>query len=228
MGISRRAFHHIDSELDVMTYYVETSRSSLKDAHQQLHDRVAKRVAGMSEDEAQEVINDFAEDDIIVGDLFPAISSSWTFVSITSFIEHQLVYITRVVGEELGSSEFRPQRSVLDSCKDQMKALNLPLPTGDCAWQEMKMFQEVRNIIVHRLGEVDERKETPPGEVPEVYRDEQVCKYIGKRKDITIDYLKIVPTHEFCLHAIETGRSFLRSVVALIPKNLYDTKERER
>jgi hypothetical protein len=57
---------------------------ALKSVHEKFSKDVGARIANMDEEEAQEYINDSADDDIALGDLFPALSSSWTFVSIMS------------------------------------------------------------------------------------------------------------------------------------------------
>lgn len=221
MAIYPRAFHHIGSELDVMREYVLTMRNALRQAHKTLHSDVGKMVVGMSEEESQEVFNDYADDDIFLGDYFPALSSSWTFVSIYSFLEHQLVYICRAVKEAKGEkTNFQPRVRVLDKCKEQLKTLEIAVPTDGQEWQELKIFQEIRNTIVHRLGEVEEN--TPRG------RNESVYNYVQKRTDITIDYLKIISTDDFCLHVIEAVRDFLDRIIALVPKELYSKSVRER
>lgn len=214
MAIYVRAFHHIGSELDLIDQYVLTVRSALKSAHEKFSEDVGARIANMDEEEAQEYINDSADDDIALGDLFPALSSSWTFVSIMSFLEHQLVYICREVGAaNYAKGDFRPKRDVLDSCKKRLKELSIAIPASGVEWNELKNLQEIRNTIVHRLGEVEE--DISGG------RDAELYRYMHGRNDIKIEYRKIVPTHEFCQHAIELVRSFLGQIVALIPKELY-------
>jgi hypothetical protein len=218
MAIYIRAFHHIASELDLMNEYVLTVRGALKSAHEKFNKRVGAIIADMDEEQAQEYINDSAEDDIALGDLFPALNSSWTFVSIISFLEHQLVYICREVGAakaNYAKGDFSPKKGVLDACKDRLKELSIAIPASGAEWSELKKLQEIRNTIVHRLGEVEE--DISGG------RDAELYRYTHARNDIKIEYQKIVPTHAFCQHAIELVRSFLGQVVALIPKGLYAT-----
>lgn len=223
MGIYLRAFHHIGTELNLMTEYVYTMRAALREAHEANTARVRAQAKGLPEEEANEVYNDSYEDDMCLGDLFPALSGTWTFISIMSFLEHQMVYICRQVEAAKDNNEiFKPRAGVLDACKDFLKKRGVAVPAGGKEWGEIKHFQLLRNAIVHRLGELEEFVQGVKGE------DDGIHAYVKRRTDVSITDNKLILTHEFCLVAIEVVRTFLKQVVDLIPRNLYAVLRVER
>lgn len=208
-------------ELALIREYVQSTATWINEAYQKHRDAIRKQIEGMADGEAQDVINDGADSDMLLTDVYPTISSGWTFVSIVSYLEHELVFLCRwIERRKTGSHNFYPKKAVLECCKDQLKVLGIAPPTGHSTWQELKRFQDIRNVLVHRLGEVDE--DVPAG------RDEDLYKYVAKRDDIAILFQRIKTTPAFCLHAIEAVTEFVKQVNALIPSHLLDPPDPRR
>jgi hypothetical protein len=52
-------------------------------------------------------------------------------------MEHELVFLCRwIETKQNGFHNFHPKKGVLDSCKEQLKALGLTPPTGGSIWQD--------------------------------------------------------------------------------------------
>jgi hypothetical protein len=212
-------------ELDLMREYVQKTELWMNEAYREHSDSIRCKIKGLKPDEAVDIINYGAEADMLLTDVYPTISSSWTFVSIVSYVEHELVYLCRWIEiKQKGSHSFYPRNGVLDCCKAQMKALGLAPPTGGASWQELKIFQDIRNVIVHRLGEVDNNDET--GRDRAIYR--AIYSYVAKRSDIEVSFHRLKTTHEFCLHAIAVVKEFINQLEAIIPPHLLDLRNRRR
>ncbi|MDB5344994.1 MAG: hypothetical protein JWP89_3371 [Schlesneria sp.] len=231
MGIYRRAFHRIGYELDQMREYVLTVSGALRTVHERHVKEIRERAKWMDPDEAQELYNDSAEDDISLGDLFPALSASSTLVAIMSFLEHQLVYICREVeSARTGKpSSFKPKNPVLKNCVDHLGKYGITVSMANPECAAVTNLQETRNAIVHQLGELDYDEVTQKKD-----RGFKVYSFLNGRSDAKVieqhleGPLKIVLTHPFCLEAIEGVRNFLNQIVALVPKGLYSTLNDER
>lgn len=223
MALYSRQFHDIDSELDLVQEYVLTVAGALKSAHKTLREDICNKVAGRSADESQRIVNDYAEDDLLLGDYFPAINASWTFVSVISFIEHQAFQICRALQSadqgKLGVDDLRG--AGMDACKVYLKkAHDIDLTSIRPAWDELDVRRKIRNVIVHRLGHLKE---------PESKDDLSIYSLIDGRNDLSVDaFRRIVLTQEFVQDTVEIARSFLKSATALIPKEYFERPATDR
>src|SRR5690606_27233002 len=84
-------------ELELMREYVQKSEKWMNEAYREHSDAIKKQIVGLEEDAAQDIVNEAADVDMLLSEVYPAISSSWSFVSIVSYLEHELVYLCRWV-----------------------------------------------------------------------------------------------------------------------------------
>lgn len=179
----------------------------------------------MAPDDTQEIIHDSAEEAILLDDLFAALSNNSTFVAVYLFLEHQLIYI-RDQMRKLFKTEFSVrdlQGTGIGSYKTYLKKLcNIDIPQLGTQWQEIQQLQRVRNVIVHRLGELEDE-----GSNGKKARDDDVHAYLKARADASNQYNKVVLPHEFCLHSIEVVREFLAHIVIAVPHDLADDARQE-
>lgn len=211
-------------ELDDLRQYVEEVHDALRASHKSLEKRVRKQMEGKTEDEAQEIANWYAEDDMKLGDLFPSLCSASTFVAVYTFLEHELIALCEHLHKRgrypIGVQELAGQDYIDKAVTYLEKFCGVEKPKKMPQWAELKVMQRIRNIIVHKRGIV---REARGNDNP----DEVIRSYVEKNKSLKIDGVgTIVLSKVFCLHAVDLIRAFLMGVIEKLPDT--EPNERER
>lgn len=87
------------------------------------------------------------------------------------------------------------EKSVIDNVKQYLKLAGLNIVTMK-SWEDIRNIQKIRNCIVH--SEL----------VSNCKKPELIKNYVENRKDIFIEYDKIILTPEYCRYVVDTFHTF--------------------
>lgn len=205
----------IYEEVHQLDEYVREIHESLKRSHESLQQRAAELVSkGVDEETQQEIAISFLDPEHNLAEVYPAMFSATTFVSIFSYFEHEMVSFAqrlhkirgyKVALKDMASQGIEQAAIYLD------KICDIKGPKQITTWHEIKRLQDIRNVIVHRRGILKEKG------APDA-NDAAIRQYLKDRTDILVDAGNtLVLTKDFCLHAIGVVRDYLLELIAKMP-----------
>lgn len=207
---------------DLMPFWASWQLDSFRDYVKTMSTALQKEFAGFAERASKEL--ELADDDNIddartlaefeanrLQEEFPALCMGTTFVALITFLEDDLYQICdrqrEIYRYKLAVKDITGRG--IDQCSTYLaKVCNIVDPTTLPEWPEIKSFQLMRNIFVHRRGRFDD---------PESDNDKKVKKYLdGKSPQAEEVNGHIVLKEQFCQHAIEVVRKFVDGLFASI------------
>ncbi len=202
-------------EVHRLDQYVREIHESLKRSHAILEQQTKQDVAKARDEEAQQDIAiAFLDPEHDLLEVFPAMFSSATFVSIFSFFEHEMFSLCKRLQRIRNyTATYRESdgKGIDQAAAYLEKVCGLTKVKSIRTWEEVKRLQEIRNVIVHRRGEF--REEGAPDD-----EDGEIRKYVEKRTDIKIDADNtLLVTKEFCFHVTGVVRQYLLDLIAKMP-----------
>jgi len=205
----------IRSECDQLTEYVTEIHKSLAGSHKALEKSVAEAIDKTEDEDAQqEIAISFLDPEHNLLEVFPAMFSAATFVSIYSYLEHEMVGLCKDIEKRRKLSialDDLAGAGIDQAAKYLEKICAIKEPKKGAAWSEIKHMQHVRNALVHRRGIMREKTAT---EDPE----KAMREYVNSRPAISINSAEtLVLTKDYCLHAVKTIRDYLLETVGKLP-----------
>lgn len=172
----------IISQLEYLSQYIKTMEKLLKSEYEKFDYILDEKIKNLENEEEKEFLCDkYLEDFWHLKDVFPNILRTSFFVKCYSILETELNNVCKLLqkqnGYRLSVSDLKGngiERAQL-YCK---KVVCIDFPDKSKAWQEIKNYNILRNIIVHREGLVSGYQDK--------YLD-KINKYIKKTPGIFIE-----------------------------------------
>jgi hypothetical protein len=209
-------------QLDEMCEYLGTVRTAMDKEFERFCRRVKRSSSKMSPDDAAEFEEWHADTAFALSQRFPRLVRQTAFVATYSFLECELVnyceHIRTAKGfkksvDDMHGLGIHAARAYLTS---QSK---IRLPKKDPDWKRILRLGEIRNAIVHNLGQVDVRETK---DKKKDAKTKELRNFLRATPTIATEGLdRVVLSEQFCLDAIETVRAFLTKVLDLIPDELF-------
>lgn len=202
-------------EMDLFREYIEIVHEALERLQFSHSSYVEREVAAEPDEQQKQYIEMYhSEEGSKLESTFPAKCNAATFVSILSYLEHELFSLChrlqhnkkRNLGvKDLSGSGIEQAANYLE------KVCEVREFRKDKFWQDVMKLQKLRNVVVHRNGILkDIQGKNDPDKDIRSYALEH-----GLLPDASS--VELVLTKSFCLEAIETVGSVLWIVIDRVP-----------
>lgn len=205
---------HAD-EMDLFREYIGIVHEALERVHASHLDRVARQLSEEPDEQRRQYIEMYyACEGSKLGSTFPAKSNAATFVSILSYLEHEMFSLCarlqknkkHVLGvKDLSGSGIEQAANYLE------KVCEVREFRKDQVWGDVVKLQKLRNIVAHRSGILrDHQGKNDP--------DKEIRTYaLAKGLLADSSAVELVLTKSFCFEAIETVQGILWILIDRVP-----------
>ena len=199
----------LGTEIGMIRGYIESVASAFEREFDAFDAKVAEEAAKLPEGMRAEFVEDRSDTAFNLTLHFPALTWQTTFVTIYSFLEHEMTAVARWVGKHLKiersptkgdfSVIVNVQRFLTDRCA-------IAFPASDAPWMEILQYTDLRNAIVHGRGQVCGAKNAA-----------EVRKYVESKPTLTIEGAdQVRVSKEFCEEVLHNVESLLKSLFNLV------------
>jgi hypothetical protein len=202
-------------EFDNLEQYIITLEESLLAQQEEFNRQVMLLESNINADYQEEFYELHAGEHWQLTDVFPHLLRTSVFVTSYSMFEHYLVLLCELVSEHKEIKNPHFGNAIIKNAMRYLQtnvALNLPADMG--AWEKIISFNELRNIVVHRSGKMDN------------FSKERLRGFLVDMPSITFDQLRRVRfSRDFCPDVIHTMRNFyFKELIPAFPEKLDYTK----
>lgn len=208
MKISNSLFMWIQLKLGQLKEYAKLSEDLLKDKQENFDSWAVEQASKLSEEQKEEFYDFYSDDHWELSEVYPNILRQSLFVACVSLIEHELISLCKHLYKE---NKYCLQLDDIVG-KGIYKAklyLNKVADLGkNTIWEDILVFQKIRNFIVHNSGKIDGSKNS-----------QEVQRYISSKSSITLDDFKQMQfSCTFCFEVIEAIEKFFDSLFKELKK----------
>jgi len=200
--------HWVELDLGHLENFAETLETLLA-AEQKQFDAWAAEEASTLPKEKQEEFYDIQSDQYwLLSDVFPNILRQSFFVTCYSLLESRLLNLCIHIKKEknlgIGYNHLK-DKGIFAAQTYLKKVAGISFPDQNLPWQEVLVYNRIRNIIVHDYGKVDPQ-------------DEKIHDFIKRKKWIRIDNIREIKLlNGFHTEVIGTLRGFVTDLINAIP-----------
>ena len=202
MRISNWILTGIEIDLNHLREYVRLIEDLLKDRQKEFNSWVEEKASRLSEEQKDEFYEFYSDDHWELSEVYPNILRGSLFVACVSLVEHELISLCKHLYRE------NKYRLLWDDVvgKGIYKAklyLNKVAGVGNnTPWENILVFQKIRNFIVHNRGKLDDSRNA-----------KEVETYITSNSSIKLDNLRRMQfSSTFCLEVIKIVDEFFSSL----------------
>jgi hypothetical protein len=201
--------HWIELDFRYLEEYASTIENLLATEVEELSARVKKKAAKLTEEEEKELYDFYSDDFWLLSQVFPNKLRLSLFVICYAFLESRLqtlcLNLKVKFGHKIGIEEIKG-KGIFRSRIYLEKVIGVNFPEKSSQWQDIMIYNRIRNSIVHSDGRLDAEKEN------------QVKIFIDQKKWIELDTSKRIQLlGTFYQEVIETLEKFFDELLDAIP-----------
>ena len=188
----------IDYSFGELETYVGTVQNALKREKVHFDSWLKGQLAELSEDDADERAELYAEDFEQLSTTFPEIARRSAFLMIYSTFEHSLLVLCRriqkIQKQPFGPQDLKGEFSGAEAYLQRLAGIRMRKCRG---WEKIDVLRKIRNMLVHQGGRVRRG-------------DTKFSKLVDRTSGVALDDQEMVTlTDAFCLDSIATIRAYL-------------------
>lgn len=200
----------IEINLDNLSEYTVTVEDLLDSKLKNFTSWVEKEASKVTGEQQEDFYEFYADDYHQFSRIFPNILRSSLFIMLYSFLENQLVNLCgkfhRQYGYTIKLTDLRGE-GIVRAKNYLKKVVKIDFPDQTPSWDDIIMYNRMRNFIVHNGGQLDNNDQA-----------KQVESFISARPSITLDHLRNIQfSKDFCGEVINTLRSFFGDLLKPLP-----------
>ncbi len=206
----------IDISIENLRLHIKAIESLLKKESDRLSKQMDKNIERLPPEDRDHVYEYYGDDLWRMNEVFPSIHRESMLITIFSILENQLNFICKELAPrakcDIGLAELGARG--IDRCKVYLKrVVGVSFPSGSKYWRDIKMFQNLRNIIVHNNSRLDNN-----GKGHKAIKD-----YIRKSKYLGLDDRNTIQIKEgFLLLVIDSVSGLFRDILLQVSEKFPD------
>lgn len=208
MKISNWVLTGIEIDLDHLRKYAKLIEDLLKNKEEEFNSWIEEKASKLSKDEKDEFYEFHSDDHWELSEVYPNILRGSLFVACISLAEHELISLCKYLHKE------NKYDLSLDDIKGKgiyrakiylNKVVNIE---NSISWNDILIFQKIRNFIVHNRGKLDKSDNA-----------KEVENYVALNPSVKLDDLKRLQfSGMFCLEVIEKLGEFFNKLFQELKK----------
>lgn len=201
----------VELDLGHLKNFAETLETLLADEQKQFDAWAAEEAAKLPKEKQEEFYDIQSDQYWLLSDVFPNILRQSFFVTCYSLLESRLlnlcIHIKKEKNLRIGYNDLKC-KGIFAAQTYLKKVAGISFPDQNLSWQEVLVYNRIRNIIVHNYRKVD----------PQDPQNKRINDFIKRKKWIRIDNIREIKLlNGFHTEVIRTLRDFVTDLINAIP-----------